>query len=403
MNELPLEKRLEGTTGARFLQELFGNSAYFPIANILLEMLLEGPWHYLGVPDLYTIMLAGVTQAYFLSSWENTPRPRRFSGNLIGPALYTIIEFSIEGARFFAAPHHFAYWGFAAAIGAAQALRPRVPRSLQALVQVTEDVMRAGILLVMYFLFENATGGSASGGNFFDDRSHQFVALVTLLLGMSLGLSSLSAQRYLALLRETAVQLRIYSEWLLGRDLLEKSISNPDALTLARRRRAVLFMDIRGFTRWSEARPPEAVVGMLNRYYHAAESALASIAVIKVKYAADEVMAVFPDAASGVAAAYKLRAEIGRLLSEEGLGAGIAVHAGPLVEGLLGSRGVRFYDVIGDTVNTAKRIESVAVAGEILVSREVRDELGDSARYAASRQVSVKGKSAPLDIYPLVE
>jgi adenylate cyclase len=403
MNQLPLERRLEGTPGARFLQELFGNSACFPIANILLEMLLEGPRHYLGVPDLYTLMLASVTQAYFLSSWENTSRPRRFFGNLIGPALYTAIEFSIEGARFFAAPHHLAYWGFAAAIGAMQALRPGVPHSLQALVRVLEDVTRASILLAMYFVFENAAGGAAAGENFFDDRSHQFVALATLLLGVSIGLSSLSTQRYVALLRETAAQLRTYSEWLLGRDLLEKSISNPDALTLARQRRAVLFMDIRNFTRWSKQRPPEAVADMLNRYYHAAETALASIVAIKIKYAADEVMAVFPDAVSGVSAARNLRAEIGRLLAEEGLGAGIAVHAGPLVEGLLGNRGVRFYDVIGDTVNTAKRIESIAVAGEILVSREIRDELGNSARFAASRQVSVKGKTAPLDVYPLME
>jgi len=88
MNTSPIESRLSATPRTRFLLELFGNSAQFPIANILLEMLLGGPLAYLLEPDLYTILLAALAQAYWLSRWENSARPRRFLGNLIGPALY---------------------------------------------------------------------------------------------------------------------------------------------------------------------------------------------------------------------------------------------------------------------------------------------------------------------------
>ena len=85
-----------------------------------------------------------------------------------------------------------------------------------------------------------------------------------------------------------------------------------------------------------------------------------------------------------------------------GLAAGIGLHAGPLVEGLLGSMGMKFYDVIGDTVNTAKRIESAATGGEVLVSEAVLRQIAAAFACGAARTVSVKGKEAPLKVVPLL-
>lgn len=402
-NPSALETRLLGAPRMRFLQELFGNSAQFPIANILLELLLEGPADYMRAPDLYTITLAGLTQAYFLSRWQTTAHPRRFLGNLIGPALYTVVEAALEGPRFFNAPHHLAYWGFALVVGTLQTLRPHLPRTLAALALILEDMTRASILFVMYAIFEAATNPqqTTSFAAFFEDRSHQFVALVTLLLGLGIGLSSLTAQHYLALLRQTSAQLKTYSEWLLGRDLLGKAITDPGALTLTRRERTVLFMDIRGFTRWSEARSPEEVVTMLNRYYRVTEMILTAYPVIKFKFTADEAIAVFPTAVEAVSAARELTARVSQLLTAQNLGAGIGLHTGQVVEGLLGSAGVKFYDVIGDTVNTAKRIESAARAGQVLVSETTRAAIGETMRVGAPHQIAAKGKDAPLTVYTL--
>jgi class 3 adenylate cyclase len=401
MSDATLEKRIEGSPATRFFQEFFGNSAQFPIANILLELLLEGPVRYLAAPDAYALTLAALVQTRFLSRWQNGENPRRFWGNLIGAALYTAIEIGIEGTDFFASPNHLAYWGFAAAIGLLQSIRPAMPHVLRGPVQVIEDVVRASILLVMYIIFESATGGLTQDG-FFADSSHRFVALATLLLGLSLGLADLTARRYLQLLRETAGQLRTYSEWLLGRELLEKSMHDPESLTLRRHQRTVLFMDIRGFTAWSETRGPEEVVEMLNRYYHAAETTLAGTPVVKSKFTADEMMVVFPGPAQAVPAARKLRREISQLLAGHGLGAGIALHSGPLVEGLLGSMGVKFYDVIGDTVNTAERIEGAAAAGEVLISADVAAVLA-TEELGLKRQIAVKGKEIPIEVYPLLD
>ncbi len=399
MNAAPLQARLSGTPRTRFLLELFGNSAQFPIANILLEMLLEGPAKYLLAPDLYAILIAGLAQAWLLSRWETGPRPRRFLGNLIGPALYTLIEISLEGLKFFDAPHHLAYWGFACTIGALQAVRWRSGNAhLTAAALVLENVVRAGILLAMYVLFELISNPEyTSVALFFADPSHRFVALANLLLGLSLGLSSLTGQRHLNLLKRTSAQLNIYSEWLLGRDLLARLIADPHALTLTRRERAVLFADIRGFTRWCEPRPPEEIVALVNRYYDSAEAILNRHQAIKFKFSADEVMAVFPGVAEATAAARELRGEFGALLKKHGLGAGIGIHAGQLVEGLLGGGGVKFYDVIGDTVNTAKRIESATNAGEILISEAAAGTLIQGER----REIQAKGKEAPLAVFLL--
>jgi class 3 adenylate cyclase len=403
MNITPIETRLAGSARSRFFLELFGNSAQFPIANILLEMLLEGARDYLRAPDLYSILFAALTQAFFLSRWQVTPTRRRFWGNLIGPAVYTAIEFTIEGAPFFARPHHIAYWIFAFIIGALQFIRPHLRGWLNALALILEDVTRANILLVMYALLEGFTNPKyTSPLAFIGDTTHQFVIFAIPLLGLIAGLATLTAQRYLDLLKQTLAQLRMYSEWLLGRDLLNRLVTDPNSLTMTRRERTVLFMDIRGFTRWSESRSPEEVVAMLDRYYHIVEEVLATHPAIKFKFAADEAMAIYAAALGAADSARELQSQVSRLLAAENLGAGIGLHTGAVVEGLLGSAGVKFYDVIGDTVNTAKRIEGNASAGEILISDAAKKSLPDETRVGAPREITAKGKEGAMMVYLLL-
>ncbi|MCP4704260.1 MAG: hypothetical protein GY865_06600, partial [candidate division Zixibacteria bacterium] len=112
-----LESQINGSFSSRYLLELFRNSGYFAIVNILLESLAEGPVDYLKEPDIYAITCAVLIQAYWLTKWSLSENKNKFSGNLIGPAIYTFIEVAIEGFRFFQAPHHLAYWIFSILIG----------------------------------------------------------------------------------------------------------------------------------------------------------------------------------------------------------------------------------------------------------------------------------------------
>ncbi len=397
---LTLESRLGGTPRDRLWKELFGNALHFPLANILLELLLRDASAYLIKPDAYLLIFAGLAQALWLSQ-RTLDRPWRIAGNLIGPALYTAVEVVKDGPHFFTDANHVAYWVFALLVGVIQSLRLRSPR-IHAPLLIAEQVVRSCILLAMYTIFEIRSSPTPSSvSDFIADPSHQFVSVIIPTFGLSLGLADLSSQRYLALLRETAAQLRVYAEWLFGRDLLGRAIGDPAELTLSRRTRTVLFMDIRGFTRWSEPRPPEAVVAMLNRYYAVAEPLIQSHGAIKVRFLADEVLAVFAEADDAAAAASELRDHVGALLKGDGLGVGIGLNTGPVVEGLMGSSAMQAYDVIGDTVNTAKRIEGAAAGGEVLIAAATHQALSLAHTVGNSREVAAKGKADPVCVFPL--
>ena len=261
---------------------------------------------------------------------------------------------------------------------------------------LAENVVRAAIIVVMYAIFEATSNPrNATIAGFFADPSHGYVAASLLALGLVIGVAQVTADGYLALLRSTASQLKRYSELAMGRRVLERAVEDEASLVPTRRERSVLFLDIRGFTSWSEHRPPEEVVRMLNGFYAATEEASAPCWPIRIKYTADEAMLVFAEPALALAAARAIRDALAPRLAPFGLAAGFGVHAGPVVEGLLGSESVQAFDVLGDTVNVAKRLCTAASGGEILVSEETA---GAGAGDSQLRELNVKGKAQPLRV-----
>ena len=396
-----LDAAIEGSRRERFLMELFGNSAIFPLADILLEVFQQGARAYFLEQHFYTMCAAALAQAAYLSG--DRARVRLFAGNLVGPAIYTVVEAIAEGPRFFGFLHHYEYWAFAAAIGALQAMRGRLRgERLASVAMIAEGVVRSSILLAMYATFEIESRSPQEVGPpapFFADPSHTFIAWAIMLLGVVAGVSAAASNRYLAMLRALSRQLRTYSEWFFGRALLQQVVSDPRSLSLARRERALLFMDMRGFTAWSESQPPEAVVAGLAAYYVAAEDVFARHPPIRSKFAGDEIMAVFVRPADALAAARELARTELEVLGRRGLAAGIGLHWGPVVEGLIGGRALKQFDVVGDTVNTAKRIEGAAAPAEILASEAFRAAV--DAPSAGARSIEVKGKTVPLAVHRL--
>lgn len=397
--EYSIEQRISGSLLSRFLQELFQNTGYFPLALILLEFLIEGT-EFFGKPDLYLLIPAALAQAYVLTRWPSSSAWRRLFASLIAPALYTVGEMAFEGLNFFQSPYHVMYLAFALVIGLLQAAQLSSKNMWYNFLLLLENLVRAEILFALYVAFEihaNPTQ-TISLNEFFADGAHQFLALAVLLLGISAGVANVSSQHYSLLLRQTAGQLKVYSEWLLGRNLLGRAINDPNSMRLSRQKRTMMFVDIRGFTNWSERRSPEEVASLLNRYYLTVEGLLNNYQIIKYKFTADEVMIVFIEADEAVRAARELQETLGRVLFKKELGVGIGIHTGQLVEGLLGGQNVRFYDVIGDTVNTAERIEKVANAGEIWISEDTRQNLVNKMA-GEQKQVTVKGKDQPMKVY----
>jgi class 3 adenylate cyclase len=262
-----------------------------------------------------------------------------------------------------------------------------------------ESIVRTNILWVTFLILHSLLETNYQFSQFFNDKTHIFLVLVTNLIGVMMGVANRNAEIFLVLLNHTNKQLHRYSEWFLGKDVLEMAITDPASLSLSRRERAVLFMDIRGFTRWSESQSPEKVVEMLNNYGETAEQCWLNSDAIKVKFTGDEIMIVFQSTAHALKVAQCMRHSIRALLESYGLGAGIGIHHGALVEGLVGSHKVKAYDIIGDTVNTAKRICDAAARGELLISQQAYDTLAIQSHTEELRALMVKGKSEAVVVH----
>ncbi|WP_420402755.1 adenylate/guanylate cyclase domain-containing protein [Nisaea sp.] len=178
----------------------------------------------------------------------------------------------------------------------------------------------------------------------------------------------------------------------------------PEYLAGQERDIVVLFADIRGFTRLSEQRLPYDTVFILNRYFsemgHAIEEAGGRID----KFIGDGIMALFgvdrgleTGARNAIAAARGMAENLKRLndslsadLSEP-LRIGIGIHGGPAIVGELGYRATRGLTAVGDTVNTASRLEALTKEHgvQLIVSKTVVDaanlvlEQGEAAEIAA--------------------
>ena len=243
---------------ARVARNFLTHSGHVPLVLLILEALLARPGYFLEA-DAYVLLAAGLFQAWLMEWLVQRGEARPFLANLAGPLLYSLVEAGLEGFGFFQQWHHQAYWGFALGFAGLHSLQVRY-RSAQSVFVLTENVLRSGIPLVMYALFEARTkNGELSLQIFFDDHAHVFLSIVMLLLGVLLGFADINLRRSLATVRALTAQLRRYSEWSLGRGILDRAIADERTLALQRIERAVLFMDIRGFTAWSEKQTPEVV------------------------------------------------------------------------------------------------------------------------------------------------
>ena len=175
---------------------------------------------------------------------------------------------------------------------------------------------------------------------------------------------------------------------------------------------AVLFVDIRGFTPLSEALEPEQVVEILNEYLSLVTDAIFKNGGTLDKFIGDAAMAVFNAPFDtedyiykAVCAARDIAAGSDRIASKfmerfgKKVSYGIGVNCGYAVVGNIGSEFRMDYTAIGDTVNTAARLEANAKAGQILISEFVYDNLRERIEVTEIGEIPLKGKSKGVMVY----
>ena len=171
----------------------------------------------------------------------------------------------------------------------------------------------------------------------------------------------------------------------------------------------VLFADLAGFTAWARRTDPAKVVGFLDDLFTRFDELATSSGVEKVKTSGDGYMAVAgapvarPDhALATVSLARDMLAALAAARDELGvpLELRIGLASGPVVGGVIGNRRILF-DLWGDTVNVASRMESSGIPGRIQLDASTRDRLGDAWTFEEREPIEVKGLG-PMTTYLLV-
>ncbi|MBP9216734.1 MAG: hypothetical protein KBF23_06145, partial [Agitococcus sp.] len=172
----------------------------------------------------------------------------------------------------------------------------------------------------------------------------------------------------------------------------------------------VLFADIAGFTPWASKQEPEEVVSLLEKIFSRFDARLSELGAEKIKTIGDAYMVVSgaPDPRADHAhvianLALALLEEIKMIRQQTGidLDVRIGIHTGSVIAGVIGA--VRFsYDIWGDTVNTASRMESHGQAGRIQISQQTKERIAPKFNVEPRGLVDIKGKGE-METWWLVE
>ena len=207
-------------------------------------------------------------------------------------------------------------------------------------------------------------------------------------------------------------------------NLVEMLAERDEPLGAVRRQTvAVLFVDIVGFTRMAEQMPPEVVVTMLRQFHDRMTAHIFACGGTVEKYIGDEIFAVFglpevgtDDAADALRCALMMLRELDHWNDERGvageppLGIGIGLNFGPAVIGDVGTEQSLSFSVIGDTVNTASRLQGLTrtlgtplVIGDALVaSASATLSAADLLAGLSDRgEQKLRGRSEPVRVWTL--
>jgi len=178
----------------------------------------------------------------------------------------------------------------------------------------------------------------------------------------------------------------------------------------------VLFADIRLFTSMSEEASPDEVIDMLNEYFDRMVQIVYRYHGVLDKFIGDELMAVFgfitpseQGPLDAMRAALEMQRSMVQLMKERELQGkpvfqiGIGINTGEVIAGSLGSKERMDYTVVGDTVNVASRLESLAKGGEILTGESMYRGCRDIIEMKKRGSIEVKNRTAPVDCYVVME
>jgi adenylate cyclase len=162
-----------------------------------------------------------------------------------------------------------------------------------------------------------------------------------------------------------------------------------------------LFADLRGFTTFSEGVPPDEIVTMLNRYHGVAVPCILDNGGTIVQFVGDALLALFnaparqPDhAKQAVRAALDMQVAVGEIAQgrPDWPQFRVGANTGPALVGNIGSETLRGFNAMGDAVNVAARLQTLAEPGQVVIGAATRDAIGAAVSVRALGDLEVKGR-----------
>lgn len=176
---------------------------------------------------------------------------------------------------------------------------------------------------------------------------------------------------------------------------------------------SIVFVDICSFTSISENESPDTVVKLLNSYFEVMVKEIILQGGYVDKFIGDAIMAVFRGdfhLDRAIDACLALRAKIGKIPSMSETvsfvpNVSIGINSGEMISGNIGSASLRRldYTVIGDTVNTAQRLQSAAGPGQILINNISYEKVKESFNCSKVGEMSLKHKSNQVTVYEVLD
>ncbi len=193
---------------------------------------------------------------------------------------------------------------------------------------------------------------------------------------------------------------------------LVKNMSRTERLRLGGERRhvAVLFADIRGFTRMSEILPAEEVVEVLNVYLHTQAEVIYKRGGVVDKFIGDQIMAIFSGKDAEFRAALSAQEicnfvaslnETRRRAGKELMTVGVGLNSGTVIMGNMGSERQMDYTAVGDPINVAAHLCGQARPGQAVMSWPMLSAIAGRCRWGMLPFMVVKGKKDPIEVYDL--
>jgi class 3 adenylate cyclase len=196
------------------------------------------------------------------------------------------------------------------------------------------------------------------------------------------------------------------------KDVAQQLIEGKIALGGELRETTVMFCDIRGFTAMTQNMNPAEVIALLNEHMTVLTKVVTEHHGVVDKFIGDSIMALFgapksygDDTLNAVRCAQQMMAERAKLneTSRYHLQMGIGLATGQVLAGNMGSADRSNYTVLGERVNLAARLCSVAGRGEIVIGPTTREQLGERITVEQMDPMQLKGFSDNIVAYKLVE